>query len=151
VGVRINLGLLAGGTGNDLKFENEAREADLAYLLLNGVCRLSPEMYSLDLDRRLSVFKGSDKLNSEKAAEIIAALFDMKVSGGEAYETSLVIAAKRQLGLDVEISQPLRGCDLNGIDFGSRSNTLCEWSIAVGLAMKKLNLQDGGTNQYERN
>jgi type IV pilus assembly protein PilM len=58
-------------------------------------------------------------------------------AGGEAYESSLIEALKRQLGVTISIAEPLRGFDLSRIGFDRRSNPqLCEWTIAVGLALK---------------
>ena len=58
-------------------------------------------------------------------------------AGGEAYESALMDALKRHLGMDIIIAEPLRGFDLSGANFNRRPNPqMCEWAIAVGLAMK---------------
>jgi len=62
-------------------------------------------------------------------------------SGGEAYESILLGVLKRQLAVEIEIAQPLKGFDLSrqtGINFDSdRRGLLCEWAVAVGLALKQ--------------
>jgi len=65
-------------------------------------------------------------------------------AGGGAYERILVNALKRQLTVEVELAQPLRGFDMSsekaGINLDSdRRGLLCEWAIAVGLGLKGCN------------
>jgi type IV pilus assembly protein PilM len=58
-------------------------------------------------------------------------------SGGEAYENILINILKRQLAVEIEVAQPLRGFDLMNLNFGNdRRGLLCEWAIAVGLGLK---------------
>lgn len=61
-------------------------------------------------------------------------------AGGEAYESALIEALKRQLGMDIRIAEPLRGFDLSRAVFARSNSPLCEWAIAVGLAMKGMDL-----------
>lgn len=62
-------------------------------------------------------------------------------AGGEAYESILMNILKRQLAVEVEVAQPLKGFDLSSekasINFDSdRRGLLCEWAVAVGLGLK---------------
>jgi len=58
-------------------------------------------------------------------------------SGGEAYEKILLNVLKRQLAVEIEVAQPLRGFDMTNVDFDSdRRGLLCEWAVAVGLSLK---------------
>jgi len=62
-------------------------------------------------------------------------------AGGRAYEDILLSVLRRQLTVEVEVAQPLRGFDLSNerasINFDSdRRGLLCEWAVAVGLALK---------------
>jgi type IV pilus assembly protein PilM len=60
-------------------------------------------------------------------------------AGGEAYESSLMEALRRHLGVEIRIAEPLRGFDLTRAGFDRRRNPqLCEWTIAVGLALKDM-------------
>jgi type IV pilus assembly protein PilM len=73
-------------------------------------------------------------------------------TGGEAYETTLLSALRRQLAVDIEIAQPLKGFDLSDIDFHGerRGGLMCEWAVAVGLSLKGLGTESGRMT-YERN
>ncbi len=67
------------------------------------------------------------------------------ISGGEAYETILLSVLKRQLAVEIEPAQPLKGLDMMNLDFDSdRRGLLCEWAVAVGLSLKGW---DGGGRQ----
>lgn len=61
-------------------------------------------------------------------------------AGGQAYENILLNVLKRQLTVDIELAQPLRGFDMSqqaSIHFDSdRRGLLCEWAVAVGLSLK---------------
>lgn len=73
-------------------------------------------------------------------------------TGGEANESTLLDALRRQLSMDIEIAQPLRGFDLSKVNLNDerRGGLMCEWAITVGLSLKGLkNLN--GTTAYERN
>ena len=65
-------------------------------------------------------------------------------AGGEAYENILLNVLRRQLAVEVEVAQPLKGFDLSSertnINFDSdRRGLLCEWAVAVGLSLKGWN------------
>ncbi|MHC4602196.1 MAG: pilus assembly protein PilM [Planctomycetota bacterium] len=58
-------------------------------------------------------------------------------AGGEAYENILLNVLKRQLTVEIEVAQPLKGFDMMNIDFDNdRRGLLCEWAVAVGLSLK---------------
>ncbi|MHC4413213.1 MAG: pilus assembly protein PilM [Planctomycetota bacterium] len=60
-------------------------------------------------------------------------------SGGESYEEILLNVLNRQLGVEIELAEPLRGFDISGVEFdGCRRGLFCEWSVAVGLGLKGL-------------
>jgi type IV pilus assembly protein PilM len=60
-------------------------------------------------------------------------------AGGGAYEDILLNVLRRQLAVEIELAQPLKGFDLMNVDFGSdRRGLLCEWAVAVGLSLKGL-------------
>ena len=63
-------------------------------------------------------------------------------AGGEAYEAVLMDAIRRHLGMDIRIAEPLRGYDLSKANFNRRRNPqMCEWAVAVGLALKGMELE----------
>jgi len=58
-------------------------------------------------------------------------------AGGGAYENVLLNVLRRQLTVEIEVAQPLRGFDMMNINFDSdRRGLLCEWAVAVGLGLK---------------
>lgn len=72
-------------------------------------------------------------------------------AGGEAYEETLVNALRRHLGIEIEITEPLKGFDISKVRFpADKKTTLCEWAVAAGLCLKGLNLTDK-QKAYERN
>lgn len=81
-----SLGLLYGGTNNNYGFNREARQQDLAMLLLNGIYRLSPDKYSLELDLRLRKLFTNDKLTKEKAAETLSTLYELNIGQDNTYD-----------------------------------------------------------------
>ena len=62
-------------------------------------------------------------------------------TGGGAYEYILLDILKRQLAVEIELAQPLKGFDRSrereNLNFDSdRRGLLCEWAVAVGLSLK---------------
>lgn len=80
------LGLITGGSNNDYGFNNEARQEDLAMLLMNGVYRVSKDKYSLEFDSRLRKYLLKDRLTKEKAGEILLSLHGVKIDGGKYFQ-----------------------------------------------------------------
>jgi len=65
-------------------------------------------------------------------------------TGGGAYEYILLDVLKRQLAVEIEVAQPLKGFDMSSerenLNFDSdRRGLLCEWTVAVGLSLKGWN------------
>jgi type IV pilus assembly protein PilM len=65
-------------------------------------------------------------------------------AGGGAYEEILLNVLRRQLAVEIEVAQPLRGFDMSNeranVNFdGDRRGLLCEWAVAVGLSLKGWN------------
>jgi type IV pilus assembly protein PilM len=60
-------------------------------------------------------------------------------AGGEAYENTLLNVLRRQLAVEIEVAQPVRGFDMTNVKFeGCKRGSLCEWAVAVGLSLKGL-------------
>ncbi len=62
-------------------------------------------------------------------------------TGGGAYEYILLDVLKRQLAVEIEVAQPLKGFDMSrerqNLNFDSdKRGLLCEWAVAVGLSLK---------------
>jgi len=65
-------------------------------------------------------------------------------AGGGAYEDILLDVLRRQLAVEIEVAEPLRGFDLSSgkanVNFyGDRRGLLCEWAVAVGISLKGWN------------
>ncbi len=74
------------------------------------------------------------------------------IGGGGAYESVLLNVLKRQLPVEIEVAQPLRGIDVS--EMACKDGELfCEWVIATGLGLKGLNSEnlDSVSELYERN
>jgi len=74
------------------------------------------------------------------------------VGGGGAYESVLLNVLKRQLPVEIEVAQPLRGIDVSEMACKD-GELLCEWVIATGLGLKGLSSEDFDSRSevYERN
>jgi len=71
-------------------------------------------------------------------------------AGGEAYEAALMDSLRRHLGVNIRIAEPLRGYDLSKANFNRRRNPqMCEWAIAVGLALKGMEIEQLQEKQTE--
>ncbi|MHC4855951.1 MAG: hypothetical protein ACYS72_06070, partial [Planctomycetota bacterium] len=72
-------------------------------------------------------------------------------AGGEAYESALIEALQKRLGVEICVAEPLRGFDLTRVAFNRRPNPLmCEWAIAVGLALKGVELTEKQNLKHEK-
>ena len=85
------------------------------------------------------------------------------VAGGGAYEDILIDVFRRQLVVEIEVAEPLRGFDLSSrrgsLHFrNDKRGVLCEWAVAVGLSLKGWNEVENRrsperswSRSYERN
>lgn len=71
----LSLGLIAGGEKNDLQFEVEAEQKDLAFILINGIYRVDKDAYTMDLDARLRPFITNDSLTYDSTVRMLGALY----------------------------------------------------------------------------
>jgi type IV pilus assembly protein PilM len=72
-------------------------------------------------------------------------------AGGEAYESALMDALRKHLGVAIRVAEPLRGFDLTRANFNRRPNPqMCEWAIVVGLALKGLELNETNHGRNEQ-
>jgi type IV pilus assembly protein PilM len=108
---------------------------------------------SLDTATRQAITDAIGAVAEELAAEISLCLRYYTVTfrgkrverafltGGEAYESTLLNVLTRRLAVEIEAAQPLKGFNLSGegmhINLDSdRRGLLCEWAVAVGLSLK---------------
>ncbi|MCP4610810.1 MAG: pilus assembly protein PilM [Planctomycetes bacterium] len=112
--------------GNEQKLEATTRQA-----IVDAVSEVAEELtreISLCLRYYTVTFRGK---------RVAQAFF----TGGGAYEYILLDVLKRQLAVEIEVAQPLKGFDMSrergNLDFNSdRRGLLCEWAVAVGLSLK---------------
>jgi type IV pilus assembly protein PilM len=112
--------------GNEQKLEATTRQA-----IVDAASEVAEELtreISLCLRYYTVTFRGK---------RVGQALF----TGGGAYEYILLDVLKRQLAVEIEVAQPLKGFDMSrereNLNFDSdRRGLLCEWAVAVGLSLK---------------
>ncbi|MBC8471300.1 MAG: pilus assembly protein PilM [Planctomycetes bacterium] len=112
--------------GNEQKLEATTRQA-----IVDAVSEVAAELtreISLCLRYYTVTFRGK---------RVGQAFF----TGGGAYEYILLDVLKRQLAVEIEVAQPLKGFDMSrergNLNFDSdRRGLLCEWAVAVGLSLK---------------
>ena len=112
--------------GNEQKLEATTRQA-----IVDAVSEIAEELtreISLCLRYYTVTFRGK---------RVGQAFF----TGGGAYEYILLDVLKRQLAVEIEVAQPLKGFDMSrereNLNFDSdRRGLLCEWAVAVGLSLK---------------
>lgn len=66
-----NIGLLSAGITNDFKFDKEAKSEDFAFMVLNGVARVSKAAYNYDFDIKARKYLTKDPLTKENFAKIL--------------------------------------------------------------------------------
>jgi|GEM_PF-2383903 len=81
----INLGLLSGGITNDYKYEKEAKEKDLAYIILNGVPRVDETAYNYTFDAAVRKYIKDEPLTREKFGRILLELTGKTGTGSKSY------------------------------------------------------------------
>lgn len=148
----------ANGGGRVQQEQDDAEDsfgADLENSRSFDGVRQSPTLHSfgdgaqLDASTRQAVIDAVSAVAEELAKEISLCFRYYTVTfrgrrveravfaGGGAYEDILLNVLRRQLAVEVELAQPLKGFDLMNVDFGSdRRGLLCEWAVAVGLSLK---------------
>jgi type IV pilus assembly protein PilM len=72
------------------------------------------------------------------------------VAGGGAYEPILLEVIQRQLSIETEVAEPLRGFDLSAITGGEALNaSAADLALAVGLSLKESGISPGSDPQVE--
>ena len=82
----ISLGLVAGGSRNNLNYNTKAKQKDLAFILINGIYRLDKSSYSLELDAHIRPFIKDEDLTFSSAVTILGALYGMEGETDTLYE-----------------------------------------------------------------
>jgi type IV pilus assembly protein PilM len=90
---------------------------------INSVCEELTREISRCLRYHTVTFRG-------KAAERLV------VTGGGAYENTLLDILSRQLPVEVEVAEPLKAFETASADDIDRGPQHCEWAVAVGLGLR---------------
>jgi len=85
-GKLVTLGLVAGGSDNNLRYGQKAAQKDLAFILINGIYRVDKTVYSKELYDRLRPFITNDSLTFDRAVSLLGALYDFEGTTQEVYE-----------------------------------------------------------------
>ncbi len=85
----LDKGLLTAGVTNDFKLDKKANSEDFAYLLLNGVVRSKPDVYSFEFDSIIRQYLTKEPLTRELFAEILLKLNKIKPNSGNLYSQAI--------------------------------------------------------------
>ena len=136
---RADSGFLASGQASE---EKDGLDASTRQVMIDSLTEVAEELareISLCFRYYTVTFRGK---------RVERAVF----AGGEAYENILLNVLRRQLTVEIEVAQPLRGFDMMNVSFDSdRRGLLCEWAVAVGLGLKGWNGAADKGDDYERN
>jgi len=147
--------------------ERVAEEAALASKPEPANPKPTDNAQNLDTSTRQSMVNAISAVSEDLAREISLCLRYYTVTfrgkrvqratfaGGGAYEDILLDVLRRQLTVEIEVAQPLRGFDLSGdsaaVNFdGDRRGLLCEWAVAVGLSLKGSNEAKSNQSQARK-
>ncbi len=83
----LSLGLITGGADNDMKYDVQASQKDMAYILMNGIYRLDPDSYTESLDQRLKPFINDGSLTYDGMMRMLGALYDIEGDPDTIYKT----------------------------------------------------------------
>ena len=124
--------------GNGSESVNTATRRAIIDAMIHGVEELSHEV-SLCFRYYAVTFRG-------KRPDCVI------LAGGEAYGDVLSIALKKELNMEMEIANPLKGLDLSRTGkVMDLESPLCEWSVATGLSLKGCNITQHSQESHERN
>jgi len=74
----LSLGLLAGGSDNNMMYNAQARQKDLAYILINGIYRTDRSSYTPELDAKLRPFVNENNLTFDSMVRMVGALYNIE-------------------------------------------------------------------------
>lgn len=82
----ISLGLVAGGSKNNLNYGLQVKQKDLAFILINGIYRLDKSSYSLELDARIRPFINDKSLTFNSVVSMLGVLYGVEGETDAVYE-----------------------------------------------------------------
>lgn len=102
-----NLGLLSAGITNDFRLEKDAESKDFAYIILNGVPRVSKSAYNYDYDTKVRQYITSEPLTKELFAKIL-----LELNGDVNVTENFYSEACKQGLIDDTLQQKLKNKDV---------------------------------------
>lgn len=102
-----NLGLLSAGITNDFRLEKDTKSEDFAYIILNGVPRVSKSAYNYDFDVKIRHYITNEPLSKELFAKI---LLDLNENGN--INDNFYKEACKQGLIDETLQQKLKSKDV---------------------------------------
>ncbi|QNU67506.1 FAD-dependent oxidoreductase [Ruminiclostridium herbifermentans] len=102
-----NLGLLSAGITNDFRLEKDTKSEDLAYIILNGVPRVSESVYNYDFDVKVRQYITSEPLTKELFAKIL-----LDLNGHGDLNSNYYQEACKQGLIDETLQQKLKSKDV---------------------------------------
>ena len=65
------------------------------------------------------------------------------ITGGQAYDPSVVKVLGEQLSIECVVGQPLRGIDVSSVPLGgNRRGKLAEWALCAGMAIRGVDFEE---------
>lgn len=102
-----NLGLLSAGITNDFKLDKAAQSQDFAYIILNGVPRVSENAYSYKFDVKIRPYIKEEPLTKELFAKIL-----LDLDGKEIKDKNNYFEACKQDLIDQTLQSKLKNKDI---------------------------------------
>ncbi len=102
-----NLGLLSAGITNDFRLGKDTKSEDLAYIILNGVPRVSKSAYNYDFDVKVRQYIKSEPLTKELFAKIL-----LDLNGHVSITDNFYQEACKQGLIDETLQEKLKGKDV---------------------------------------
>jgi hypothetical protein len=102
-----NLGLLSAGITNDFRLEKDTKSEDFAYIILNGVPRVSKSAYNYDFDVKIRQHITSEPLTKELFAKIL-----LELNGHGNVTDNFYSEACKQGLIDETLQQKLKSKDV---------------------------------------
>jgi hypothetical protein len=81
-------GLVAGGSGNNFRLDNECSNEVFSVLLKNAIVKINPDKYTLKIDAALEAFETGDPLTGESACAMMLEARGLAYEKGKAFETA---------------------------------------------------------------
>lgn len=107
----VALGLVAGGSDNNLRYGEQSSQKDLAFILINGIHRMDNSLYTVELNARLRPFISNGSLTFDSAVAMLGALYSIEGDTDSVYKKLC-----EQHGINELMQQRLKERDILSMD-----------------------------------